>query len=366
MLGPMMSVVALFSQELLTSQDSSSSPAPHQQGPASPGQPAEGTAQPDTDDLVPISAWLGQDSGQEAMDRRIAEEALLAGVDAISEQALHEASVATSGAAGLAPGAAEGLASAPVQRQLDRTSASDSLSSDIQPSSGLSGRDDERTGTTAQGRAEISASSSSQETGFAADGSGNGVSTGRHAPSEETASNEQTSRGESSSAYVSRDPAGQQEAYREGSGAEAAQEQLAGLLEEGKALLRQGRELSRGGYDYGEADALLQDAMACFEEAAAIEPTSVKVLVCSFEPKAHGCPLPPLCCVLYDLCKMCRVLRAMSPCVLALRWRSLLKHWKDSGSSDLLQSKGPQREMEAWHAQQHVLVLLRRATGATR
>ncbi|CAK0782613.1 hypothetical protein CVIRNUC_005815 [Coccomyxa viridis] len=265
-------------QELLTSQDSSSSPAPHQQGPASPGQPAEGTAQPDTDDLVPISAWLGQDSGQEAMDRRIAEEALLAGVDAISEQALHEASVATSGAAGFAPGAAEGLASAPVQRQLDRTLASDSLSSDIQPSSGLSGRDDERTGTTAQGCAEISASSSSQETGFAADGSGNGVSTGRHAPSEETASNEQTSRGESSSAYVSRDPAGQQEAYREGSGAEAAQEQLAGLLEEGKALLRQGRELSRGGYDYGEADALLQDAMACFEEAAAIEPTSVKVL----------------------------------------------------------------------------------------
>ena len=63
----------------------------------------------------------------------------------------------------------------------------------------------------------------------------------------------------------------------------SAEEQLAGLLEEGKAFLRQGRELSRSGYEYGEADALLQDAMACFEEAAAIDPTSTKVLVCPFE-----------------------------------------------------------------------------------
>ena len=59
-----------------------------------------------------------------------------------------------------------------------------------------------------------------------------------------------------------------------------AEEQLAALLEEGKGLLRQGRELSRSGYAYGEADALLQDAMTCFEEAAAIAPTSTKVLVC--------------------------------------------------------------------------------------
>ena len=63
----------------------------------------------------------------------------------------------------------------------------------------------------------------------------------------------------------------------------SAEEQLAGLLEEGKAFLRQGRELSRSGYEYGEADALLQDAMACFEEAAAIDPTSTKVLVCLSE-----------------------------------------------------------------------------------
>ncbi len=63
----------------------------------------------------------------------------------------------------------------------------------------------------------------------------------------------------------------------------SAEEQLAGLLEEGKALLRQGRELSRSGYEYGEADALLQDAMACFEEAAAIDSTSTKVLVCPSE-----------------------------------------------------------------------------------
>lgn len=62
-------------------------------------------------------------------------------------------------------------------------------------------------------------------------------------------------------------------------GSMAAQEQLGSLLEEGKGLLRQGRELSRGGVAYGEADALLQDAMACFEEAAAIDPGSTKVLV---------------------------------------------------------------------------------------
>lgn len=59
----------------------------------------------------------------------------------------------------------------------------------------------------------------------------------------------------------------------------SAEEELAGLLEEGKALLRRGRELSRGGYDYGEADAALQDAMACFEEASALDPASTKVLV---------------------------------------------------------------------------------------
>ena len=62
-------------------------------------------------------------------------------------------------------------------------------------------------------------------------------------------------------------------------GSLSAEEQLGGLLEEGKGLLRRGRELSRGGVEYGEADALLQDAMACFEEAAAIDSSSTKVLV---------------------------------------------------------------------------------------
>ena len=320
MLGPMMSVISLSSQELLTFQDSSSSPAPHQQSPSSPGQPAESMAQPNTDDLVPISAWLGQDSGQGAMDRRIAEEALLAGVDAISEQALQEPAIASSGAAGLPPGAAEGLASAPVQRQLNFTAGSDSLSRDLQPGGGSSGCDDERTGTTPQGYAEIAASSSSQESGIAADDSDDRNNTDRHTLEEAASSGLAATGGASSSAYESRDPAGQQEAYREGGGAESAQEQLAGLLEEGKALLRRGRELSRGGYDYGEADALLQDAMACFEEAAAIEPASVKVLVRPLESVADGVP-----CHLSAVCSMtpaswCSMHVNMSPCAVLLRW----------------------------------------------
>ena len=298
MLGQTMSVVLPLSQELLTSQDSSSSPEPHHQAPSSPGQPANSTAQPDTDDLVPISAWLGQDSGQEAMDRRIAEEALLAGVNAISEQALQESSVASSGAAGLAPGAAEGLASAPVQRQLDPTEADASLSRDFQPGSGSSGLNNERLGGTNQGRAEIAASSSSQESKSAADGSGDGISMDRQAPQEAASYGQASTGGASTSAYESRNPAGQQEAYREGSSDESAEEQLAGLLEEGKALLRRGRELSRSGYDYGEADALLQDAMACFEEAATIESTSVKVLVRSLEPVADGVIATSLLCPL--------------------------------------------------------------------
>ena len=75
-----------------------------------------------TDDLVPISAWLGQPS--EPMDRRIAEEALLAGAecdpDLLGTLDTRGALNASSGAL-LAPGAVEGLASAPPpqQQQLD-------------------------------------------------------------------------------------------------------------------------------------------------------------------------------------------------------------------------------------------------------
>ena len=299
---PVMSVFLLLTQELLTAPDSNSSPAPHQQGTSSPGQSAEGAEQPDTDDLVPISAWLGQDSGQEAMDRRIAEEALLAGVDAISEQALQEPSVASSGAAGSPPGAAEGLASAPVQKQLDTSAPHRSLSRESQPGSSSSGHDDERKGTPSQGRAEVAASSGSRKGSFASDGSIDGTSTGRRVP-EGAVFSEWASTGQAPPADVSTNPAGQQEVYREGGGAESAQEELAGLLEEGKGLLRQGRELSRGGYDYGEADALLQGAMACFEEAAAIEPTSIKVLV-RLLSLGRRVGLPPVCCVLHHLCKI--------------------------------------------------------------
>ena len=67
---------------------------------------------------MPISAWLGQPSGP--MDRRIAEEALLAGVDYNPDSlGTLDAGGALSASSGsvLAPGAAEGLASAPVQQQ---------------------------------------------------------------------------------------------------------------------------------------------------------------------------------------------------------------------------------------------------------
>ena len=62
-------------------------------------------------------------------------------------------------------------------------------------------------------------------------------------------------------------------------GSQSAEEQLEQLLEEGKASLRLGRELSRGGLAYGEAEIALQDAMVAFEEASAIASDSPRVLV---------------------------------------------------------------------------------------
>lgn len=62
-------------------------------------------------------------------------------------------------------------------------------------------------------------------------------------------------------------------------GSKSAEVQLEQLLEEGKASLRRGRELSRGGLAYGEAEIALQDAMAAFEDASAIAPDSPRVLV---------------------------------------------------------------------------------------
>lgn len=51
------------------------------------------------------------------------------------------------------------------------------------------------------------------------------------------------------------------------------------LVQEGKQLLREGRQLTKTGFDLGGADLALQDAMACFEEAAQIDSTSIKVQV---------------------------------------------------------------------------------------
>ncbi|KAK9904083.1 hypothetical protein WJX75_004054 [Coccomyxa subellipsoidea] len=55
------------------------------------------------------------------------------------------------------------------------------------------------------------------------------------------------------------------------------EEQLEALVQEGKQLLREGRQLTKTGFDLGGADLALQDAMACFEEAAQIDSTSIKV-----------------------------------------------------------------------------------------
>jgi hypothetical protein len=70
-----------------------------------------------------------------------------------------------------------------------------------------------------------------------------------------------------------------------GTEANGEMERLEALVQEGKQLLRQGRELSRTGFDFGTADAVLQDAMACFEEAASIDSTSIKV-----QASALSCP----------------------------------------------------------------------------
>ncbi|CAL8470912.1 g10454 [Coccomyxa elongata] len=55
------------------------------------------------------------------------------------------------------------------------------------------------------------------------------------------------------------------------------EEQLEALVQEGKQFLREGRELTKSGFDLGGADLALQDAMACFEDAAQIDSTSIKV-----------------------------------------------------------------------------------------
>lgn len=71
---------------------------------------------------------------------------------------------------------------------------------------------------------------------------------------------------------------------------QSAEERLEQLLEGGKASLRLGRELSRGGLAYGEAEIALQDAMTAFEEASAIAPDSPRVLVRhDTEPRTCHC-----------------------------------------------------------------------------
>ena len=109
---------------------------------------------------MPILAWLGQPS--EPMDQRIAEEALLAGVDydpADSSSTLGAPGAldASSGSM-LAPGAAEGLASAPVQQQEQqeepglRGDVDSSRSRVAQSSSTLAGAGGETPGAELPGR----------------------------------------------------------------------------------------------------------------------------------------------------------------------------------------------------------------------
>ena len=150
-------------QELLKTQDRPSSLQAGQEAVSS--APVSGAAETPTDDLVPISAWLGQAS--DPMDQRIAEEALLAGVDHGQDfMGSLDAGGALNASSGplLAPGAAEGLASAPVQQQQYSGSAegtNSSLYRGTQFSSGLPGQGDATSGATPAG--SLPGSSSSQD-----------------------------------------------------------------------------------------------------------------------------------------------------------------------------------------------------------
>ena len=103
------------------------------------------------------------------MDRRIAEEALLAGAGYNHEE--DQASLAASSGAGLAPGAAEGLASAPLQQsQQQQPQESASIgpgANDSQAASGFSWQGDEQRRMASQGGmgSGEASSSSSQESG---------------------------------------------------------------------------------------------------------------------------------------------------------------------------------------------------------
>lgn len=152
-------------QELLKPQEGASASQAGQRSPEAPNRAAD-TSQQATDDLVPISAWLGQQS--EPMDRRIAEEALLAGAGYNHEE--DQASLAASSGAGLAPGAAEGLASAPLQQSQQQQQPQESASigagaNDSQPASGFSWQGDEQRRMASQGGmgSGEASSSSSQE-----------------------------------------------------------------------------------------------------------------------------------------------------------------------------------------------------------
>lgn len=201
-------------KELLKAQDST---AAGQQG----AQQTADTSQPSTDDLVPISAWLGQQS--EPMDRRIAEEALLAGVDYSSEEA--QSSFGASSGAGLAPGAAEGLTSAPVQSQPVSADSGSSQPRDLQPARGSQQQESVRSG-------ESFRSSSSQESRPGAAGSAPQGQDAYSNPGFEiaVASGLEPSDGGLQD-RESRDPASEQETYREDAGgAESGRLHISHLL----------------------------------------------------------------------------------------------------------------------------------------
>ena len=205
-------------QELLKSQDRASS--------SETAQRDSEAAQPSADDLVPISAWLGQQS--EPMDRRIAEEALLAGVDYNPESldsSDAQGPLNASSGNGLAPGAAEGFTSAPVQQQHQSSTEdrADSQSRGAQSSKGLPQQGGEQSESTSPGSA--SAGSSSQDSRAApsenvsqqASGTERRQEAYRSSETEERASPEESAFGSSGEAVPdeARGPASQQEAYRE-------------------------------------------------------------------------------------------------------------------------------------------------------
>jgi len=208
----------LVLQELLKSQDRASS--------SDTARRDSEAAQTSADDLVPISAWFGQQS--EPMDRRIAEEALLAGVDYTPESLDSSDAQGPQNASsgnGLAPGAAEGFTSAPLQQQQQSSTEdrADFQSRGAQSSKGLPWRGDEQSNSTSAGSASEDSSSEDSRAALSENVSQRASDTERRQEAD-TSSETEVRGSPEESAFGSygealpdeaRGPASQQEVYRE-------------------------------------------------------------------------------------------------------------------------------------------------------